>query len=73
MYSEEGVNHGARTDDKTWCVMVMICWELFYFSGFIMYFEEGVHHGKRTYDKTWCAMVMEFRELLLVHWFYNVF
>ena len=30
-------------------------------------------HGKRTDDETWCAIVMRFLELLIFHWFYNVF
>ena len=28
LYLEEGVNHGKRTDDKAWCVMVMGILEL---------------------------------------------
>ena len=33
-YSEEGVNHGERTDDQTWCAVVMMFWELLVFLWF---------------------------------------
>ena len=33
-YLEEGVNHGKRTDDNTWCVMVMDLLELLTFHCF---------------------------------------
>ena len=34
LYFEEGVNHGKRTDDKTWCAMVMRVLELLIFHWF---------------------------------------
>ena len=74
MYSEEGVNHGTRTDDKTWCVMVMVFVGFLDISfGFMTYFDDGVNHGKRTDDKTLCVMVMGLLEFMICRWFFNVF
>ena len=61
LYSEEGVNHGKRTDDNTWCAMVMGCWKLLILSLVLMiYFEEGANPCNTTDDNTWCVMVMFF-------------
>ena len=50
-YVEEGVNHGKRKNDKTWCATVMGVF-FFILLGLMRYYEKGVNHGKRTDDKT---------------------
>ena len=44
-YFEEGGKHGKRTDDNTWCAMVMRIVELLICHWFYMYVEEGVYQG----------------------------